>query len=521
MSRYRQGDVLQKLLKGPLSKQSLQAESIACDVGLATAAAIYRVEAEQTLEQRVTIPLLRINRAEPTTSMSRFPHHPRPTEWRKVLANTCELRVPDERMQFLFDAAKHYLVLHSPGEVYPGPYTYKRFWFRDAAFILNGMLALGFNDRVERCIARFPQHQTAAGFFHSQDGEWDSNGEAIWIIDRYRRLTDRPLPSPLVRAVMRGADWIERKRTSDNLEAVHAGLLPAGFSAEHLGPNDYYYWDDFWSIAGLQSASDIAQSAGESTRASSYRNTARKLEQAINRSLERSEAVRGQLCLPASPYRRLDSGAIGSIVCSYPLMLLDLDDARLRNTVDYLLDECIVAGGFFQDMIHSGINAYLTLHLAQVLLKSGDLRYWPLVEAVAALASPTGQWPEAIHPRTKGGCMGDGQHIWAAAEWVLMMRALFVEEHADRLIIGKGLPDEWLTAGNQLRFGPTPTPFGPVQIDIHCHADFIHVDCSGVWHRDAPEIEIAIPGLRVSSYSNQPIDLPRQQALTLHLGELR
>ena len=59
--------------------------------------------------------------------------------------------------------------------------------------------------------------------------------------------------------------------------------------------------------------------------------------------------------------------------------------------------------------------------------------------SVARLASPTGQWPEAIHPQSGGGCMGDGQHGWAAAEWVMMMRNCFVREEGDRLIIGSGI----------------------------------------------------------------------------------
>lgn len=38
--------------------------------------------------------------------------------------------------------------------------------------------------------------------------------------------------------IVHGAKWIIHKRTSRTLESPHAGLLPAGFSAEHLGPND-------------------------------------------------------------------------------------------------------------------------------------------------------------------------------------------------------------------------------------------------------------------------------------------
>ncbi len=120
-------------------------------------------------------------------------------------------------------------------------------------------------------------------------------------------------------------------------------------------------------------------------------------------------------------------------------------------------------------MTHSGINPYLTLHLAQVLLRAGDPRYFGLMTAVAKLASPTGQWPESIHPLTGGGCMGDGQHVWAAAEWVLMIRNCFVREEGDGLILCSGIPQVWLDKKQTISFGPAPTSFGDIQISIKPH----------------------------------------------------
>jgi hypothetical protein len=145
-------------------------------------------------------------------------------------------------------------------------------------------------------------------------------------------------------------------------------------------------------------------------------------------------------------------------------------------------------------MIHSGINAYLTLHLAQVLLRAGDGRHEGLIRAVAELASPTGQWPEAIHPHTGGGCMGDGQHVWAAAEWVLMMRSLFVREEGDRLVLGSGLTPEWLGSREAMRLGPTPTPYGPVTVRVEPHDAGAHVRWEAAWRGAPPAIEVALPG---------------------------
>jgi hypothetical protein len=149
------------------------------------------------------------------------------------------------------------------------------------------------------------------------------------------------------------------------------------------------------------------------------------LRRAIDRSIRRIPHWRSLERNPASPYRRIDAGAIGSLVADYPLQLFSPGAAPVLATVDALLLRCFLHGGFFQDMIHSGVNAYLTLDIAQTLLRAGDERYRALVDAVAKLASPTGQWPEAIHPQSGGGCMGDGQHGWAAAEWVMMMRNMF------------------------------------------------------------------------------------------------
>ncbi|MEJ1974355.1 MAG: hypothetical protein WDM96_18420 [Lacunisphaera sp.] len=88
---------------------------------------------------------------------------------------------------------------------------------------------------------------------------------------------------------------------------------------------------------------------------------------------------------------------------------------------------------------------------------------WQLLPRIAELASPTGQWPEAIHPRTGGGCMGDGQHIWAAAEWLMLIRNLFVREERNHLVIGAGIAPEWLSGG-AAALTRTLTPRGPVGV---------------------------------------------------------
>jgi hypothetical protein len=387
----------------------------------------------------------------------------------------------------------------SPDDVYPGPGTYRRFWFRDAAFMINALLCCGLRRRARRALERFPQRQNLMGYFLSQNGEWDSNGQALWIMRRWCRLTGEEPDPDWSSPIIDGARWITRKRTSRDGGAPHAGLLPPGFSAEHLGPNDYYYWDDFWSVAGLRAAAELLGGMAKDDLAAEFRSEADDLMHSVCDSLEQAGRRTGRPAMPASPYRRLDAGVIGSIVAGYPLQLLPPDDARLLDSAEYLLAECLVQGGFFQDIIHSGINAYLTLHVAQILMRAGDRRAERLVDTVAGLASPTGQWPEAIHPLTLGGCMGDGQHGWAAAEWVMAMRNAFVRGEGDRLVLGAGVRPHWLEEGGRAAFGPAPTRFGDVEVAFAATEQGAVAEWRGNWHAPPSGIDLAVPGYRRAS----------------------
>ncbi|MEO6095973.1 MAG: hypothetical protein ABIW76_09885 [Fibrobacteria bacterium] len=485
-SEYHVGDVFHKLV-GELEQED---QGSHCKVGLATAAVLFPLRPGERKSIEVKIDL-----AGDKETPKQFPVRRPPSPWAPALAGLARLETPEPNFDFLYQAAIRTLILHSPDEVFPGPYTYKRFWFRDAAIILNAMLATGMGDRVVRTLDLFPSKQTHAGYYLSQEGEWDSNGEALWILWRWCEMTgSSPKPAWLA-SIAKGAEWIMRKRVVRHAEPSVIGLLPAGFSAEHLGPNDYYYWDDFWGVAGLQAAARLLEGSGREAAVAAAKQGAMDFLSAIDRSLKsavRKDDLKG--ALPASPLRRMDSGAVGSIAVSYPLNIWPGDDARVKATLEFLLDKCMVKGSFFQDMIHSGMNAYLTLHMAQCLLRLDDPRFFQLVKDTAAVASPTGQWPEAIHPHTLGGCMGDGQHVWAAAEWALMMRNMFMREEENVLVIGSGIPETWLQSGKSMSFGPGPTRFGAITVTIHPALGGVKVSWKGEWRKRPACIVVKLPG---------------------------
>jgi hypothetical protein len=92
--------------------------------------------------------------------------------------------------------------------------------------------------------------------------------------------------------------------------------------------------------------------------------------------------------------------------------------------------------------------------------------------------------------------MGDGQHAWAAAEWILMIRNCFFfeEEFEKTLVLGAGLSPEWCEGAGEARFGPAPTRFGPVQVSLSLRDGTLKLSWSGKWFGEIPEFDVRFSG---------------------------
>jgi hypothetical protein len=314
-------------------------------------------------------------------------------------------------------------------------------------------------------------------------------------MNQYLQLTNSENGKEWYDSVYAACQWIMKKRVYDPSAPQIDGLFPPGFSAEHLGPNDYYYWDNFWGIAGLQAAAAMFSRWKRTELLPTLNREIESWFKSIDKSLISTAGEKRRPIMPASPNRRPDSGSVGSLAAGYPLQLWDPDDERLLLTAGYLIENCCIDHAFYHNISHSGINPYLTLHIAEVLLRASDQRFCDLTETIGALASQSGQWPEAIHPQLKTGCMGDGQHIWAAAEWMIIIRNCFMREEGNTLILCQGIIDKVFLNTKKCTFGYAPTTFGPVKCSISKQIGNLRVEWNGKWFDNEPQIIIKIPGI--------------------------
>ena len=469
-SDLQDGDV-SLTVREPLSKNR-----VVCDTGMATGLAEYTLDLKPQQVANFTA-LLTLSAADPLKPASlvsdfNYPsaRHQFRKEWQTRLSQGATLQFPGKKLNESFQANKMYLHVFDRGlTMTPGALTYSNCWIRDSAFMIHALDKLGFHDQAREKLVHLLSRQEKDGYFVSQEGEWDSNGQVLWVMLEHYRLTQNLVfLREVYSALARGAEWIERKRKETKRKASpHFGLLPAGISAEHLGPSDFYYWDNFWGVAGVRRAALAAQLLGHETDARRFNAYAEDYWAEIELSLQASEKSAGTACLPASPYRRFDSGAIGSLCAVYPLGLIEAKHPRVVNTIRLIEERFLVGNGFFQEHFHSGVNGYLTAHLAQCYLAMGDLRVWRLVNYLLKHASSTYTWPEAFHPITKGGCMGEGHHGWAAAEWVLLLRNLLFYERGDSLCLTPLVSSNDLKPGNTFSVRSAPSYFGAASFKLY------------------------------------------------------
>lgn len=452
---------------GNIIAQPAQARAV-CDKGMAHALAAYRFDLApgEEYSTRYSIAL-----AEQETLTSRAPartwrvnFEKRKSEqmeaWRRETAVGASWHLADPALQELFEASRLALLQFNDGDfISPGAWVYHHFWFRDAATMLRALDVLGYHRRVRGVIDAFPARLTRDGFFRGPDGEWDSNGAVLWTVHQHAMLT-RPDAwlSHWWPTIEQAARWIDRmQRRSAN------GLMPKSLSAEHFGLTDQYYWDSFWSLAGLRAASGAASLLGNTAARSTLTAKAEGLERNILAAMELDATRLQKALIPAGPGRPFDASAIGSLSCIYPLEFVGAFRPYGENTVRELRARFVRERGFYHPIIHSGYNPYLTMHVAHSLLLMGDVQAaWEVADTLLHQAKPPYSFPEAMHPRSGGGSMGDGHHGWAAAEIILFFRDCVVNDRGAQLVLFGGCNGRLLRENVDAMFERMPTKFGLV-----------------------------------------------------------
>ena len=439
-----------------------EAQEAHCPYGIATAAMSYRIEGRREVligartyernEENRTAGAGTSHFAGLSTQVLADAFSASTDEWTRQLAGGAVFQTARPGLNRATRIMSGYLLsLRTGNEITPGSFTYRTFFFRDAAYMIPALIEWNFASEVRAIVYSYAGRQKRNGFFRSQKGEWDSTGQAIWTLVDYCRTTgDTSLLKSVYPNLRRGVRWIWSLRQKGPGQKI----LPPGFSAEHLGPADSYYWDNLWSLAGIRATQEAAGLLGETEDALRL---GEQFNRYANDLLEVSSPDRMRLgVIPPAPGRGVEAGMIGSIAELYPLELSVFPRAEMKKTVETVYRRFFSKGLFFHPIIHSGYNVYLSLQMAQCFFRLGQIRRARrILNRVLKKRTQMWTYPEAIHPLTGGGVMGDGFHGWAFAEVLLLIRRFTLYRDGNRLEIFRGLRRRELF-GAELQFGPFP-----------------------------------------------------------------
>jgi hypothetical protein len=389
------------------------------------------------------------------------------------------LDLPDRLVEMGVPVSVGYLLLAlDPDGPHPGPLAHDALWVRDAAYIGLALLQFGHADAVRAYIPAVFAAQEPDGRVPPiqgenipwDDDEWDSQGEAIFLVTSYYRYTgDRDTLREWYPALRAAARFIAELRASQaDSEGPARGLLPPSKSAEDIGPPDWHhYWDDFWAVAGLEEAAYAAHELGEDADATWMQAEADALREAILASIE--SVMGAEPPYIPSAVENVDGSAMarGTVPALWPVEVLPREMPLIARSFDHYYQLWIAPyGGGFRHR-EGQFWTYGGLELAHAYLRLGrmDVLHQILAWTLRHQTLPgTFAWAEQVSPADGGFSGGDMPHAWAAASYATLVREMLISERGDALELFSGVPDWWLGAEQVIALENAPTHFGVLNL---------------------------------------------------------
>jgi hypothetical protein len=478
------GDCVHRVTGGQAVPGPLEVED---PEGLAQAAVVYPLPHRSTI--RVAMPLAPEGPGgaprkhswrdpHPAVDTTRWPAAADVTRgWQAHLRRGLRVELPDSRLQSAIDANRaDLLVFHTGDSITAAPWRGGEPSFLEAASMVVTLDRFGFTAEAGEVLRARPWR--SPGSDSGRLRNWEAHAGALWAIAEHHRLTgDTDMLGELIPAVREGVRVL--------LGHHVVASLP--------------YEDGFWFVRALVDGAWLLRLAGDGPAAEEAETAAGQLRDAITASLDQAAARLGRPAMPAGPGRGFDPGMIGSLVACAPLGLLPPDDPWVTGTLDLVRERFCLKDAFYDAVAHTGLIPALTLRIARCELEAGDPKAWRRLRWLLDAATPTFTWPEAIHPRLGGGCLGDGHHGGAAAAFLSFVRHALVREAPDgSLALATIFPPEW--AGQPLEVHDAPTHHGRISYALRWHGDRPAL----LWQLERSGATLTAPGLDRSFSTAEP-----------------
>jgi hypothetical protein len=424
--------------------------------------------------------------------------------WEKAV-DRVRFRVPpfaESLVETLKSNLAYVLVNRDGPWIQPGSRAYERSWIRDGALTSSALLRLGRTEEVRDFLVAFSQKQFADGRIpccvdaRGADPvpEHDSHGEFLFLAAEYFRFTgDRATLDalwPRIERTVAAIDALRRQRLTPEYETpekrVFHGLLPESIS--HEGYSDkpvHSYWDDAFARKGLADAAETAVALGHPDEARSFAAIRDAFESDLLASIALTIERNHLDTLPASVERH-DFDPTSTTASLSPCGLQrELPQGELARTFDRYVKEARER----RDGTRTS-DAYTPYELRTV---GALVRLGRTAEAHEMLAffmkdrrpAAWNQWAEVVgrDPRAPR-FVGDMPHTWVGTDFIRSFLDFFAiereGEEGGSLLLGAGLPEEWLRSPGGAGVERLRTIYGPLDLTVAASSGELRARIAGV-----------------------------------------
>jgi hypothetical protein len=205
----------------------------------------------------------------------------------------------------------------------------------------------------------------------------------------------------------------------------------------------------------------------------------------------------------------IDRAILDILTSIVQLKIHEFDKKYLRDLCKKVSKRRLIRNLWKTSVSTESLSSHLALRIAQfhVWDKQRDAAE-PLLRRALEFLSEDFLLPEFVNPRTFGGSGGAGTSVMAAADIILLLSDMLVQEDKNNLIFLAGIPSEWFTAKKPLIIKGLHTKFGKTRIDIGLSANQHQIETGMEILPEEIEIHVpdSVPIRMVKAYGGSIVD---------------
>ena len=390
------------------------------------------------------------------------------------------------------------LVNRAGAAIQPGARAYARSWIRDGALTSSALLRLGHFEPVRDFLAWFASYQYDDGKIPccvDERGadpvpEHDSGGEFIFLVaEYYRYARDREHLADMWPRVQRAVDYLDalrhERRTPEFQQPGKEeffGLLPPSISHEGYSAKPMHsYWDDFFALRGFKDAAWMAGELGlyqEHARLSTIRD---EFQADLVASIAATMDRHGIDYVPGCA----DLGDFDPTSTTIALAPVGADDVLPQAWLARTFERY---DAFFRTRQSSDdwevYTPYELRNVGAFVRLGWRERAHELLEFFLEHRRPLGwkHWAEVVarQPR-QPRFIGDMPHTWVGSDYIrsVLDMLCYVSEAQQALIVGAGIPSNWLRDDKGVVVRNLPTPYGRLHFSMRATDEGIEINIGG------------------------------------------